>query len=108
MYLLGYALGVYQITQTDVFSKWLSKLKDRRAVAKVLVRIEALRLGHVGDSKSLGSGLHELRINYGPGYRIYYTRRSGVVVLLLCGGDKSTQSRDIAKAHNVLNELRKE
>lgn len=99
---------MYQITQTDVFSKWLSRLKDRRAVAKLLVRIEALRLGHVGDSKSFGSGLHELKINYGPGYRIYYTRRTGVVVLLLCGGDKSTQSRDVAKARNVLDELRKE
>ncbi|MEM6545166.1 MAG: type II toxin-antitoxin system RelE/ParE family toxin [Pseudomonadota bacterium] len=84
---------MYQITQTDVFSNWLSKLKDRRAVARVLVRIESLRLGNVGDSKSLGSGLHELRLNYGPGFRICYTRRSGVVVLLLCGGKKSSQSR---------------
>ena len=99
---------MYQITQTDVFSNWLSKLKDRRAVARVLVRIESLRLGNVGDSKSLGSGLHELRLNYGPGYRIYYTRRSGVVVLLLCGGNKSSQSRDILRARKVLNEIRKE
>ena len=99
---------MYQVTQTDVFSNWLSKLKDRRAVARILVRIEALRLGNVGDSKSLGSSLHELRLNYGPGYRIYYTRRSGVVVLLLCGGDKSSQSRDIVRARKVLNELRKE
>lgn len=108
MYPDGYNFIVHQITQTDLFSKWLSKLKDRRAVARVLVKIEALRLGNAGDSKSLGAGLHELRIDYGPGYRIYYTRRSGFVVLLLYGGDKSSQGRDISRARKALSELGKE
>ena len=99
---------MYQVHQTDIFAAWLSKLKDRRAIAKILVRIESLRQGNSGDSKSLGSGLHELRIHFGPGYRIYYTRKSGLVVLLLCGGDKSSQSKDIAHARRILTELRAE
>jgi len=99
---------MYQIQQTDVFAKWLSKLKDRRAAARMLARIESLRQGNAGDSKSLGSGLHELRIHFGPGYRIYFTRKAGLVVLLLCGGDKSSQSKDIARARNILSQLRAE
>jgi putative addiction module killer protein len=99
---------MYRVHQTDIFAVWLSKLKDRRAIAKILVRIESLRQGNSGDSKSLGSGLHEFRIHFGPGYRIYYTRKSGLVVLLLCGGDKSSQSKDIAHARRILTELRAE
>lgn len=99
---------MYQVQQTDIFATWLSKLKDRRAIAKILVRIESLRQGNSGDSKSLGSGLHELRVHFGPGYRIYYTRKSGLVVLLLCGGDKSSQSKDIAHARRIFTELRAE
>lgn len=96
---------MYQVQQTDVFSKWLSKLRDRKATARMLARIESLRQGNTGDSKSLGSGLHELRIHFGPGYRIYFTRKAGLVVLLLCGGDKSSQSKDIARARDILSEL---
>ena len=70
---------MHQVYQTDIFAAWLSKLKDRRAIAKILVRIESLRQGNSGDSKSLGSGLRELRIHFGPGYRIYYTRKPGLV-----------------------------
>ena len=99
---------MYQVQQTDVFSKWLSKLRDRKAIARILVRIESLRQGNTGDSKSLGSGLHELRIHFGPGYRIYFTRKAGLVVLLLCGGDKSSQSKDIARARDILSDLRAE
>ena len=99
---------MYQVQQTDIFAKWLLKLQDRKAIAKILVRIESLRQGNTGDSKSLGSGLHELRMHYGPGYRIYYTRKSGLMVLLLCGGDKSSQSKDIAHARRILTELRAE
>jgi putative addiction module killer protein len=99
---------MYQVQQTDIFAKWLSKLKDHRATAKILVRIESQRQGNSGDSKSLGSGLHELRIHFGPGYRIYFTRKSGLVVLLLCGGDKSSQSKDIAHARRIMTELRAE
>lgn len=99
---------MYQVQQTDVFSKWLSKLRDRKAIARILARIESLRQGNTGDSKSLGSGLHELRIHFGPGYRVYFTRKAGLVVLLLCGGDKSSQSKDIARAREILSELRAE
>ena len=99
---------MYQVQQTDIFAKWLSRVKDRSAIAKILVRIESLRQGNTGDSKSLGSGLHELRMHYGPGYRIYYTRKSGLVILLLCGGDKSSQSNDIARARKIMTELRAE
>ena len=96
---------MHQIQQTDVFSKWLSNLKDRKATARILARIESVRQGNSGDSKSLGSGLHELRIHYGPGYRVYFTRKAGFVVLLLCGGNKSSQSKDIARARKILSEL---
>jgi len=99
---------MYQVQQTDNFAKWLLKLKDRRAIAKILVRIESLRQGNTGDSKSLGSGLHELRIHFGPGFRVYYNRKSGLVILLLCGGDKSSQSKDIAHARRIMAELRAE
>lgn len=99
---------MYQVQQTDVFSRWLSKLRDRKAIARILARIESLRQGNTGDSKSLGSGLHELRIHFGPGYRVYFTRKAGLVVLLLCGGDKSSQSKDIARARDILSELRAE
>ena len=99
---------MYQVKETDIFRKWLSKLKDRTAIVKVLVRIESLRQGNIGDSKSLGSGLHELRIHFGPGYRIYYTRKSGLILLLLCGGDKSSQSKNIAHARKILTELKAE
>lgn len=105
MYPAGYSALMYQIQQTDIFSKWLSRLKDRKATARILARIESVRQGNSGDSKSLGSGLHELRVHFGPGYRIYFTRKSGLVVLLLCGGNKSSQSKDIARARKILSDL---
>ena len=83
---------MYQVQQTDVFAKWFLKLRDRKAIAKLLVRVESLKQGNPGDSKSLGSGLHELRVNFGPGYRVYFTRKSGLLIILLCGGNKSSQS----------------
>jgi putative addiction module killer protein len=105
MYPTRYNRQMYQVQQTDVFAKWLLKLRDRKAIAKLLVRIESLKQGNLGDSKSLGSGLHELRVHFGPGYRVYFTRKSGLLVILLCGGDKSSQSKDIVKARGILEEL---
>jgi len=96
---------VYQLQQTDVFSKWLTKLKDRKAVARILVRLEAVRLGKFGDAKSLGGKIFELRIHFGPGYRIYYARRSESLILLLVGGTKSRQSNDIERARKLLQEI---
>ncbi len=81
------------------FRDWLEALKDTEARARIRVRINRIRLGNFGDSKSVGSGVNELRIPHGPGYRVYFGRHGGQVVILLCGGDKRTQARDIEMAH---------
>ena len=89
---------VYQIQQTDVFAKWLSGLRDVRAKAQILAHLDSARLGNLGDVVSVGDGVSEIRVDVGAGYRVYFTRRQRVVVILLCGGDKSTQTKDIARA----------
>ena len=96
---------MYEIEKTNHFDTWLRKIKDLRAKAKVLTRIKRIELGNLGDHKSLGGGLCELRIAYGPGYRVYLTRIEDRIILLLVGGDKSTQSKDIAKAKNLIRHL---
>jgi putative addiction module killer protein len=96
---------VIEVRETEVFSKWLSKLRDRRGRRAVTVRIQRLALGNPGDVKPVGRGVSELRISYGPGYRVYFVNQGSVVILLLCGGDKSTQAADIAKAHAMAEEL---
>jgi len=80
------------------FRKWLHALRDVRARAKIRVRLNRVRLGNFGDAKPVGGGVSELRISHGPGYRVYFAREGSTVVLLLCGGDKSSQKRDITKA----------
>jgi putative addiction module killer protein len=80
------------------FRNWLHALRDVKAPAKVRVRLNRVRLGNFGDAKAVGGGVHEFRIPYGPGYRVYFARAGSTVVLLLCGGDKSSQKRDITKA----------
>lgn len=90
--------------QTPEFSGWLAGLRDRRAIEKVRVRIARLRGGHFGDVKFFGA-IGELRIDYGPGYRVYIAQRGLELVLLLCGGDKSTQSRDIERAKRILERI---
>jgi putative addiction module killer protein len=90
-----------QIIKSDVFDHWLSRLKDRRAVAKIAVRIDRLATGNPGDVKPIGGGLSEMRIDYGRGYRVYYMQRKQVVIVLLCGGDKTTQARDIEAAKSL-------
>ena len=94
-----------QLQQTEVFFNWLSRLKDRRAKARILVRLESARQGQLGDTKSLGAGLHEMRVHFGPGYWVYYTRKAGLVVFLLCGGNKSRQGKDIARARRIVAQL---
>ena len=96
---------VYQIQRTEVFSKWLAGLRDAKGTARILARLDSVRLGNLGDSKSLGGGLHEMRIFAGPGYRLYFAPRGEIVIILLCGGDKSSQQRDIARARRLLAEL---
>jgi putative addiction module killer protein len=95
---------VIEIRQTGVFSDWLRNLRDEKARSRVLIRIRRLSLGNFGDVKPVGDGVSELRIDYGPGYRVYLQRRGSVLVLLLAGGSKKTQSTDIAKAKKLAKE----
>jgi putative addiction module killer protein len=88
-----------EVRQSAVFETWLRRLKDDNAVARIVARIRRMEQGNLGDAKSVGAGVMELRIDYGPGYRIYYVQRGAEVVILLCGGDKRTQQRDIKRAH---------
>ncbi|MFN2424018.1 MAG: type II toxin-antitoxin system RelE/ParE family toxin [Cryomorphaceae bacterium] len=100
---------MYFIKKTTEFDKWLRKLKDFRAKAKILVRIQRIELkGNFGDCKSVGDGLMELRIKEGKGYRVYYKQQGETVVLLLLGGDKSTQSADIREAKSLWNQYKNE
>lgn len=90
-----------EIIKTDVFDRWMHDLRDTRARARVEVRIRRLSLGNPGDVKPVGEGVSELRIDYGPGYRVYFMQRGPVLIVLLCGGDKGSQDRDIALAKNI-------
>ena len=90
----------------DVFDNWFSELADIRAQAKIAARINRLAAGTFGDCKALGQGLYELRIDWGPGFRVYYAMIGQARVLLLCGGDKGTQPADIAKAHGYLTDYK--
>ena len=94
-----------EVRETAVFSAWLSGLKDRRAQVKVLARVQRLAFGNFGDLRSVGEGVSEMRIHYGPGYRVYFTQRGTTVVILLCGGDKSTQDRDIRTSKAMARDL---
>jgi putative addiction module killer protein len=96
---------VFQIQQTDVFSAWLAGLRDAKGKARIVARVESARLGNLGDVKSLGGGVSEMRIHVGPGYRLYFARTGKIVLLLLSGGDKSTQKRDIERARSLRKEL---
>lgn len=87
-----------EVLKSDRSAKWLDGLKDRRAAARILVRIERLALGNPGDIKPVGGGVSELRIDYGPGYRVYLAKKGETVIILLCGGDKTSQRKDIAAA----------
>ena len=94
-----------EIRKTAMFARWLDGLRDLRARARVQVRIERLAAGHTGDAKPVGEGVSDLRIDYGSGYRVYWTRRGGTVVILLAGGDKRTQATDIATALRLARNL---
>jgi putative addiction module killer protein len=96
---------VYIIKQTEIFSKWLHKLKDLQGKVSIIRRVERIKSGNFGDSKSVGNEIFELRITTGPGYRVYYTKKGDEIIILLIGGDKSTQSKDIAKAKHIKEEL---
>ena len=91
----------------NVFRTWLRKLKDQMARARVRVRLNRVRLGNFGDCKSVGEGVNELRIDYGPGYRVYFGRHEQTIVILLCGGTKQSQSKDIEMAHEYWADYRR-
>lgn len=95
-------MAALTVRQTHEFRAWLGNLRDRRAAQRIADRLLRLAEGNLGDTKSIGGGLNELRFAFGPGYRIYYTRFGDTLVILLCGGDKSTQSRDIDQAKRLL------
>jgi putative addiction module killer protein len=94
-----------EIKKTDVYARWLDNLRDIRARARVLARVERLAAGNPGDVKSVGEGVSEMRIDYGPGYRVYFTRHGNEIVILLAGGDKSTQNADIKTAQELARNL---
>ena len=94
-----------EVRETEVFSEWLSGLRDARAKAEIARRVRRLALGNTGDVKPVGEGVSELRIHYGPGYRVYYRQRGSLLIVLLCGGDKSSQTKDITLALKLAKEI---
>lgn len=95
----------FQLAETDEFHHWLGSLADRRAKARIIDRIKRASNGNFGDAKPVGSGVSEMRIDYGPGYRVYFFRRGKELVILLCGGDKKSQQADIATAVRMKEEI---
>jgi putative addiction module killer protein len=95
---------MFEVKQTDAFRKWWTKLKDERARGLIFSRLNRLAYGHAGDVAPVGDGIHELRIHLGPGYRVYFQKRGHMVVVLLCGGDKGSQERDIRAAKRLAQE----
>ena len=94
-----------EVLQTEHFRNWIGRLRDRRVRARILARIVAVEEGHFGDWKSIDRTVSELRVHAGPGYRVYFTRRGNTLVILLAGGDKSTQDKDICKAKDLANDF---
>ena len=102
---MSYNRDMISIKKTATFEKWIRSLPDKNAVARINIRIKRLHLGNPGDIKSVGGGIFELRIDYGPGYRIYIYKYKNTIIVLMNGGDKSTQSKDIEKAKILLKEI---
>ena len=96
---------MFELRKTEVYTRWLDGLRDVRARARVLVRVERLAAGNPGDVRPVGEGVSELRIDYGPGYRVYFKKQDRTIVVLLAGGDKRTQSRDIETALRLARNL---
>jgi putative addiction module killer protein len=96
---------VYTLRQTEELQDWLDGLKDRRAQIRIVARLRLAEAGNLGDWKSVGGDVSEMRVDVGPGYRLYFTRRGSLLIVMLAGGDKSTQSRDIKRAQRILDQL---
>jgi putative addiction module killer protein len=93
-----------EVRQSPVFSAWLTKLRDRNVAARIVARLRRFELGNLGDVKPVGEGVSEARIDYGPGYRLYFVKRGTVVIVMLCGGDKRSQDADIKRAKSLAKE----
>jgi putative addiction module killer protein len=102
---MGYNPLVIEVRQTEIFARWLANLRDGQARARINARIRRLSVGNFGDAKPLGGGVSEMRIDYGPGYRVYFIRRGEALVILVAGGDKRTQNQDIAMAIKLARDL---
>jgi putative addiction module killer protein len=96
---------VYTLRQTQEFQDWLDALKDLRAQIRIVARLRLVEAGNVGDWKAVGGGVSEMRVDIGPGYRLYFTRRGNLLIVMLAGGEKATQSRDIKRAQRILKQL---
>lgn len=96
---------MFEIYSTKIFRAWIDDLRDRRAVTRIFARIARAEEGNLGDVKPVGEGISEMRIHYGPGYRVYFARRGEVILLLLCGGDKDSQASDIAEAKRLTQNM---
>lgn len=97
---------MFQVQQTETYANWFSELRDRAARVRIDIRIRRLSLGNAGDAKPVGDGVSELRVDHGPGYRVYFIQRGEVVIVLLAGGDKSTQDKDIRNAKALAKDLK--
>ena len=95
-----------EVRLTAIFGRWLGRLRDERAKARIAARIRRISFGNLGDVRSVGGGISEMRIDYGPGYRVYFMGRADRLIVLLCAGDKSTQDRDIERAKAIAQELK--
>ncbi len=98
-------MSMKEVQKTTTFANWLDDLRDIRARARILARVERLAVGHAGDVKPVGEGVSEMRIDYGPGYRVYFRKRGRSLVILMAGGDKSSQKRDISTALRLARNL---
>jgi putative addiction module killer protein len=103
---VSYSRQVIEVVQTGEFETWMRRLRDVRGKARILRRLDRLAQGNPGDVRPIGKGLSELRLDVGPGYRVYYLQDGDTLILLLCGGDKSTQQKDIDKAHDLAEQWR--
>ena len=102
---MAYNQIMVEIRQTEVYARWFSRLRDRQARVRINARLRRLSVGNPGDVRPVGEGVSEIRINYGPGYRVYFVRRGETLVVLLAGGDKDSQKRDIRRALELARRL---
>ena len=106
MYDISYDITVFTILRSATFDRWLHRMRDRQAINRIVARLLAVEDGHLGDVRPVGDGVSEMRVQYGPGYRIYFIKQQAKLVILLCGGIKDSQRRDIQKAKRMAREWR--